>query len=163
MIARYLADEGLLLCSPDEAVANGAHALFFPHGVGHHLGLDVHDLENFGDLPSYPAGKKRPEQFGTANLRLDLPLEDDWVVTIEPGIYFVGPILEDPTLRERFKGIVDFDKAMEWIDFGGIRIEDDIRIRGNDPEVLTHVAKHVAEVEALVGSGQCATRRLSAR
>ena len=163
VIARYLADEGLLLCSPDEAVANGAHALFFPHGVGHHLGLDVHDLENFGDLPSYPAGKKRPEQFGTANLRLDLPLEDDWVVTIEPGIYFVGPILEDPTLRERFKGIVDFDKAMEWIDFGGIRIEDDIRIRGNDPEVLTHVAKHVAEVEALVGSGQCATRRLSAR
>jgi len=162
VIAQFLVDEGLILCSADEAVANGAHGLFFPHGVGHHLGLDVHDLENFGDLPSYPAGKERPEQFGTANLRLDLPLEEDWVVTIEPGIYFVEPILRDPVLQERFAGIVDFDKARSWMDFGGIRIEDDIRIRGNDPEVLTEVVKTVADVEALVGTGACATKQLSA-
>ena len=163
VIARFLADEGFLRCSPEEAVATGAHALFFPHGVGHHLGLDVHDLENFGDLPSYPAGRARPEQFGTENLRLDLPLEDDWVVTIEPGIYFVEAILQDPLLRERFKGVVDFDKALSWLDFGGIRIEDDIRILGDTPEVLTHVAKTVDDVEALVGTGPCASHHLSAR
>ncbi len=161
VIAQYLADEGLIRCSPDDAIDNGAHALFFPHGVGHHLGLDVHDLENFGDLPSYPAGKARPEQFGTANLRLDLPLEDDWVVTIEPGIYFVEAILRDPMLQERFKGIVDFERALSWVGFGGIRIEDDVRICGDQPEVLTHVAKTVTDIEALVGTGLCATERLS--
>ena len=162
VIARFLADEGFLRCSVDEAVATGAHALFFPHGVGHHLGLDVHDLENFGDLPSYPSGKKRPDQFGTENLRLDLPLEDDWVVTIEPGIYFVDPILRDPVLRQRFAGVVDFDKALSWLDFGGIRIEDDIRICGTEPEVLTPVAKTVTDIEALVGTGACATTQLCA-
>jgi len=163
VIARFLADEGLLRCTPDEAVASGAHALFFPHGVGHHLGLDVHDLENFGDLPSYPPGRGRPEQFGTQNLRLDLPLEDDWVVTIEPGIYFVEPILSDPVLIERFSKVVDFDAARRWLDFGGVRIEDDIRIHGDAPEVLTQVVKTVEAVEALVGTRPCATSLLHAQ
>jgi Xaa-Pro aminopeptidase len=163
VLARFLADEGFLRCSPDEAVETGAHALFFPHGVGHHLGLDVHDLENFGDLPSYPAGRERPDQFGTENLRLDLPLEDNWVVTIEPGLYFVEPILTNPRLRTRFKDIVDFEKAMSWLDFGGIRIEDDIRIDDTSPEILTHVAKTVGEIEALVGTRPCASHHLSAR
>ena len=85
VLARWLIDEGLLRCSVDEALQTGAHGVFYPHGTGHHLGLDVHDLENFGDLPSYPPGQGRPSQFGTQNLRLDLPLERDWVVTIEPG------------------------------------------------------------------------------
>ena len=160
VIARFLADEGLLRCAPEDAVQMGAHALFFPHGVGHHLGLDVHDLENFGDRPSYPPGMSRPDQFGTCYLRLNLPLVADWVVTIEPGFYVVPAILQDPTLRERFRQVVDFDKAAEWVGFGGVRIEDDIRITEGEPEVLTQVVKTVSEVEALVGTGGSVEERL---
>lgn len=153
VLARFLLDEGLLRGSVDQVVETGAHALFFPHGVGHLLGLDVHDLENFGDLPAYPPGQGRPAQFGTENLRLDLPLEADWVVTVEPGFYVVPTILSDPTLRDRFSEVLDADRAAEWLGFGGIRIEDDVRITPTEPEVLTTVPKAVVEVEALVGSG----------
>jgi Xaa-Pro aminopeptidase len=160
VIAQFLVDERLLTTDAETAVERGAHALFFPHGVGHHLGLDVHDLENFGDRPSYPKGMARPDQFGTCNLRLNLPLQPDWVVTIEPGFYVVPAILRDATLRDRFKDIVDFNRAEQWLGFGGIRIEDDIRITDGAPEVLTHVAKTVGELEALVGSGSSAEERL---
>ncbi len=130
-----------------------AHALFFPHGVGHLLGMDVHDLENFGDRPAYPPGQGRPEAFGTRYLRLDLPLEEGWVVTIEPGFYAVPAIIERPVFRERFADAVDFDKAASWLGFGGIRVEDDIHITARGPEVLTQgIPKTVAEVEAVVGS-----------
>lgn len=154
VLARFLLDEHLLRCaSVDEAVETGAHALFFPHGVGHHLGLDVHDLENFGDLPSYPPDHSRSEQFGTRYLRLDLPLEPGWVVTVEPGFYVVPAILHDPALRERFRDQVDFERAEAWIGFGGIRIEDDVHITSGQPEVLTSVPRSPTEVERLVGSG----------
>lgn len=154
VLARFLADEGLIRVSPEDAVATGAHALFFPHGVGHHLGMDVHDLENFGDRPSYPAGRSRSEQFGTCYLRLDLPLEAGWVVTVEPGFYVVPAILNDPALRARFANAVDFDKAEGWVGFGGIRIEDDIAITDGEPENLTAAApKSVADLQAIVGSG----------
>ena len=154
-------DEGLLRCSVDEALQTGAHGVFYPHGTGHHLGLDVHDLENFGDLPSYPPGQGRPSQFGTQNLRLDLPLERDWVVTIEPGIYFVPAILADQSLRESLGDRVDWDKAQDWIGFGGIRIEDDVCVTDMDPEVLTSaIPKSVEAVEALVGSGPTPEERL---
>ena len=161
VLARWLIDEGLLRCSVDEALQTGAHGVFYPHGTGHHLGLDVHDLENFGDLPSYPPGQGRPSQFGTQNLRLDLPLERDWVVTIEPGIYFVPAILADQSLRESLGDRVDWDKAQDWIGFGGIRIEDDVCVTDMDPEVLTSaIPKSVEAVEALVGSGPTPEERL---
>jgi len=153
VIAEFLSSEGLIHCDPDEAVAMGAHALFFPHGVGHHLGLDVHDLENFGDLPSYPPGVGRSEQFGTRYLRLNLPLDLGWVVTIEPGIYFVPAILRDATLRARFAGVVDFDRASTWLGFGGVRIEDDVHVTADGPEVLTRVPKDADVLEALIGTG----------
>ncbi|HHO50578.1 MAG TPA: M24 family metallopeptidase [Deltaproteobacteria bacterium] len=156
VLARFLVDEGLLVGDPDGVVEQGAHALFFPHGVGHHLGLDVHDLENFGDLPSYPRGKARDEAFGTANLRLDLPLQPGWVVTIEPGLYVVPAILGDHTLRDRFGDTVDHDTVASWIGFGGIRIEDDVWITDSDPELLTKVIKDPGEIEALVGTGETA-------
>ncbi|MEZ4316531.1 MAG: Xaa-Pro aminopeptidase [Myxococcota bacterium] len=154
VLAAFLADEGLLRCDADTAVETGAHALFFPHGCGHLLGMDVHDLENFGDRPSYPANTSRPDQFGTRFLRLDLPLEPGWVVTVEPGFYVVPAILHDPVLRERFADLVDFGAAESWLGFGGIRIEDDIAVTAGDPENLTvAVPKAVADVEALVGTG----------
>ncbi|MCO4746284.1 MAG: aminopeptidase P N-terminal domain-containing protein [Proteobacteria bacterium] len=161
VLAQFLIDEGLAHGSVDTIVASGAQALFFPHGVGHHLGMDVHDLENFGDLPSYPSGRGRPNQFGTENLRLDLPLEAGWVVTIEPGFYVVPAILRDGTLRERFAGQVDFDKAEAWLGFGGIRIEDDIHVSHDGPEVLTYaVPKKPEEVESLVGTAPPIATRL---
>jgi Xaa-Pro aminopeptidase len=157
VLARFLADEGLLRCSPEDAVAQGAHALFFPHGVGHLLGLDVHDLENFGDRPSYPPGVDRPDAFGTCYLRLDLPLEADWVVTVEPGFYAVPAILGDPSLRRRFEGAVDFERAASWIGFGGVRIEDDVLITASGPEILTErIPKQAARIEELVGAGPTA-------
>ena len=154
VIARFLADEGLLTVAPDDAVEAGAHALFFPHGVGHLLGMDVHDLENFGDLPAYPEDRGRPEQFGTCYLRLDLPLEPGWVVTVEPGFYVVPAILHDNTLRERFAQLVDFERAAQWLGFGGIRIEDDIVVTDGAPENLTGAApREVDAVEEAVGRG----------
>lgn len=162
ILARYLRDEGLLRCDVDTALETGAHGLFYPHGTGHLLGMDVHDLENFGDRPSYPLGTKRPEQFGTRNLRLDLPLEPGWVVTIEPGFYVVPAILEAADLRERYRDLVDFDKAAAWQGFGGIRIEDDIVVTTGDPENLTAATpKRPEEVEALVNTGPSVRERLS--
>jgi len=149
-----MADEGLLRVSPETAVEVGAHALFFPHGVGHHLGMDVHDLENFGDRSSYPPDRGRPEQFGTCYLRMDLPLEERWVITVEPGFYAVPAILHDATLRERFSTAVDFEAAEKWLGFGGIRIEDDVVIGPEEPEILSAaVPKTAPELERVVGSG----------
>jgi Xaa-Pro aminopeptidase len=157
ILARFLCDEGLIRGTPEAAVESGAHALFFPHGVGHLLGLDVHDLENFGDRPAYLPGVGRPEPFGTRYLRLDLPLEAGWVVTIEPGFYVVPAILRDPELRDRFSGLVDFDRAAQWVGFGGIRIEDDVHVTAAGPEVLTQtVPTRVAELEAVIGTGPTA-------
>ena len=166
VLAQWLADEGLLRCSPDESIERGAHAVFFPHGVGHHLGLDVHDLENFGDRPSYPPGRARPDLFGTGYLRLDLPLEEGWIVTVEPGFYVVPAILDDAALRERLGDVVDFDRARTWLDdgsghgFGGIRIEDDILITADGPVDLTTVPREADAIEALVGSGPRVEDRL---
>lgn len=137
VLSRFLADEGLLRCSPEDAVQTGAHAVFFPHGVGHLIGLDVHDLENFGDRAAYTAGRTRSEQFGTGYLRLDLDLEAGMVVTVEPGFYIVPAILTDPVLRDRFADQVDFQRAESWAGFGGIRIEDDVAVTTGGPEVLT--------------------------
>lgn len=151
VIARFLADEGLITCAPDAAVESGAHALFFPHGVGHLIGLDVHDLENFGDRAAYGPGRTRSEQFGAAYLRLDLDLEPGMVVTIEPGFYVVPAILNNPALREAFRTMVNFDKAESWIGFGGIRIEDDVAVTAGDPDVLTDgIPKSVRELEAVI-------------
>lgn len=161
VLAAWLREEGLLTCSPETAVETGAHAVFFPHGVGHLLGMDVHDLEAFGDLPAYPPGQGRPEQFGTRYLRLDLPLEAGWVVTIEPGFYVVPAILADRQLREQLGGLVDWERAASWLGFGGIRIEDDIVVHDGGPEVLTQaIPKTVAAVEAEVGQGPTPEERL---
>lgn len=163
VLAEGLRSIGLLRGGADTAVESGAVGLFFPHGVGHLLGLDVHDLENFGDRPAYAPGRVRPKQFGARSLRLDLDLVPDMCVTIEPGIYFVAAILHDPALRAAHAEHVDFDAAEAWLGFGGIRIEDDVRVTASDPEVLTSaIPKLPAEIEALVGSGPSAAERLSA-
>jgi Xaa-Pro aminopeptidase len=151
-LAAGLVGLGLLRGSPDELVASGAHAVFFPHGVGHLLGLDVHDLEGLGDRAGYAAGRARSPQFGLAYLRMDRPLAPDMTVTVEPGFYVVPALLADPALRQRLGDQVAWSEAERWIGFGGIRIEDDVRVTAGDPEVLTaETPKTIEEMEAIVG------------
>jgi Xaa-Pro aminopeptidase len=158
VIAEGLAELGLMKGDPARAVERGAHAAFFPHGVGHLLGLDVHDLESFGDRVLYGPGRERSSDFGTKYLRIDLDLEAGMVVTIEPGLYFVPAILRGENFRKKFGDIVDFDRAERFLEanagrgFGGVRIEDDVLVTDDDPDVLTAGIPSAAEdVEAAVG------------
>lgn len=158
VLAQGLVDLGLLTGAPDSLVEAGAHALFFPHGLGHQLGLDVHDLEAFGDRVLYP-GRERSTQFGTAFLRMDMDLAEGMVFTIEPGLYFVPAILRSPDFRAKFRGQVNFDRAERYLamnggrGLGGVRIEDDVVCTATGSEVLTAaIPKGRAEVEALAGA-----------
>jgi Xaa-Pro aminopeptidase len=153
ILTEFLVSEELLRGKVDDLMEQGAHALFFPHGVGHLLGLDVHDMENFGDRVAYAPGRVRSEQFGTGYLRMDLDLEPNMVVTIEPGFYMCPAIFNNPTLRERFNSVVNWERVQDWMGFGGIRIEDDIRCTDDAPENLTgHIPKSIEDISALVGS-----------
>jgi Xaa-Pro aminopeptidase len=113
---------GLMKGNSSDAVEAGAHALFFPHGIGHMLGLDVHDMEDLGDIVGYGKKEKRSGQFGLNFLRLSRPLEPGWVLTAEPGIYFI------PALMDRWQGenlhreFINYDKLDAFRTFGGIRI-----------------------------------------
>lgn len=161
-VARGLVDLGLLRGSEDALVESGAVGVFFPHGVGHLLGMDVHDLENFGDRPAYAPGRSRPTQFGARNLRMDLDLEPDMVVTIEPGFYVVPAILRNAKLRAELGELVDFDAAERWVGFGGIRIEDDVRVTDGAPENLTAaIPKSLDDLERIVGTGLSAAERFA--
>lgn len=155
--ARVLADGlvslGILRGEPDALVEDDVHALFFPHGVGHLLGLDVHDMEDLGDLAGYAAGRSRSTRFGLNALRLDRPLEVGMVVTVEPGFYQVPAILEDPARRARVGDRVDWDRLAVFASVRGIRIEDDVLVTEDGCEVLTSdIPKDASAVEACVGA-----------
>lgn len=159
VLAQGLVELGLLTGSADSLVEAGAHALFFPHGLGHQIGLDVHDLEAFGDRIHYPARQRSP-QFGLGYLRMDMDLAEGMVFSIEPGLYFVPAILRNPEFRSKFKGQVNFEKAERYLamnggrGFGGIRIEDDVVCTAGGSEVLTaSIPKARLEIEALAGQG----------
>ncbi|MDP6935608.1 MAG: M24 family metallopeptidase, partial [Myxococcota bacterium] len=153
VLAEFLRSEGLLRCDADTSIETGAHAVFFPHGVGHLIGLDVHDLEAFGDQATYAPGRARSPLFGTGYLRLDLDLEPGMVVTVEPGFYVVPAILEDRALQSRLGDLVDFERARSWLGFGGIRIEDDVAVTPGAPEILTgSIPRSIEDVEAAVGT-----------
>jgi Xaa-Pro aminopeptidase len=137
VITEGLVDLGILHGNPEDLVVMDAHALFFPHGVGHLLGLDVHDMEDFGDLAGYEAGRVRSDRFGLCYLRLDRPLRSGMVVTIEPGFYQVPAILQDPERRAKYQAVVDWDRLAQFQDVRGIRIEDDVLVTASDCEVLT--------------------------
>ena len=129
VIASGLKDLGLMKGDVKEAVKNGAHAMFFPHGLGHMMGLDVHDMEDLGQIHVGYDDKTRPvDQFGTAYLRLGRKLQSGFVITNEPGIYFI-PALIDKWKSEKINNeFINFDKVNEYRDFGGIRLEDDILV-----------------------------------
>jgi Xaa-Pro aminopeptidase len=153
-LARGLVDEGVLVGAPETLVERGAHALLFPHGVGHLLGLDVHDMEDLGDRAGYARGRTRSTQFGLGYLRLDRDLEAGMAVTIEPGLYVVPAILDNDALAGPFlrDGTLRREALQRFADVRGIRIEDDVLCTPTEPEVLTAaIPKAAADVEAMVG------------
>ena len=151
VIAAGLVDLGILKGRAEDLVAQDAHALFFPHGIGHLLGLDVHDMEDLGDLAGYAIGRERSDRFGLGYLRLDRPLRSGMAVTIEPGFYQVPAILNDPERRETYRDLVNWERLAQFADVRGIRIEDDILITEAGNEVLTAaLPTQIAEIEALV-------------
>ncbi|MEN8164334.1 MAG: aminopeptidase P family protein [Acidobacteriota bacterium] len=150
--ARGLVDFGLMQGDPQAAVEAGAHALFFPHGLGHMLGQDVHDMEDLGDLVGYDEGDRRSEQFGLAFLRLAKKLEAGFVITIEPGIYFVPALIDQWQAAGRHSEFIRYDRLEAYQGCGGIRIEDDVLITEVGARVLgPGIPKTVAELEAVVG------------
>ena len=137
VIASGLVDLGILKGQPEDLVEMDAHALFFPHGVGHILGLDVHDMEDLGDLAGYAEGRQRSDRFGLGFLRLDRPLKPGMLVTIEPGFYQVPAILQDADNRAKYQDVVNWDRLAKFADVRGIRIEDDVLVTESGNEVLT--------------------------
>jgi Xaa-Pro aminopeptidase len=140
VICAGLVQAELLRGDPAELAARTAHALFFPHGVGHLIGLDVHDMEDFGDLAGYAPGRTRRPEFGSKFLRLDRDLVPGMCVTIEPGIYLVPAIWESGELTRPLADVVNRPKVNALLTdrFGGVRIEHTICVRARGgPEVLT--------------------------
>jgi Xaa-Pro aminopeptidase len=136
-LARGLTGLGILRGDPEELVADGVVYLLFPHGIGHLLGLDVHDMEDLGDRAGYQAGRKRAPDFGIRYLRLDRDLVAGMAVTIEPGIYIVPAILADAELAARARDRLDRDRLAQFSDVRGIRIEDDVLVTPTGHEVLS--------------------------
>lgn len=130
VVAEGLVELGLLRGAAESLVERGAYALFFPHGIGHMVGLGVRDAGEV--LPGRPA---REDEF--PKLRIDLPLLPGHVVTVEPGVYFVPALLHDPDFRGRFRDAVDWERAERLLELGGIRIEDNVLVTDGAPDVLT--------------------------
>ena len=152
-IAGGLTALGLMKGDPDDAVEAGAHALFFPHGIGHMMGLDVHDMEDLGDIVGYPEGEQRSTQFGLGLLRMTRRLEPGFVITVEPGIYFIPALIDQWRGENRHAGFIDYDRVEGYKGFGGIRIEDDLLITADGCRVLgPGIPKTVDEVEAAMRS-----------
>ncbi|OZH53753.1 aminopeptidase, partial [Hydrocoleum sp. CS-953] len=152
VITEGLVDLGILKGKPEDLVEMDAHALFFPHGVGHLLGLDVHDMEDLGDLAGYEIGRERSSRFGLGFLRLNRPLIPGMLVTIEPGFYQVPAILNDLEMRQKYQNIVHWEKLEKFSDVRGIRIEDDILITTEGAEILTQeLPSNIDAIEKLVG------------
>lgn len=160
---------GLLRGNVDALVERRAHTLFFTHGVGHLIGLDVHDMEDFGDLAGYAPGRTRRSAFGDKFLRLDRDLEPGFAVTIEPGLYMVPAIWRHNDMLAPFADVINRPLAEQLLNasFGGIRVEDTVlvrneakasaqkaEIRDGGPEVLTaELPKEPNAVSAIVGNG----------
>lgn len=151
VIAEGLKDLGLMKGNLEEAVAQGAHALFFPHGLGHMLGLDVHDMENLGeDYVGYDKTVRRSEQFGLGYLRMARKLQPGFVMTVEPGIYFIPALYEKWKKEKKFTDFINYDRAEKYLGFGGVRLEDDVLVTGDGHRVLgPKIPKKISEIEKI--------------
>jgi len=154
ILVKGMQELGLMKGDVKTAVAAGVHALFFPHGLGHAIGLDVHDMEDLGeDLVGYTEEVQRSSQFGLRSLRFGKALEAGNVITVEPGIYFIPELIDKWESEGKFKHFINYKKLKAYRDFGGIRIEDNILITANGSKVLgPPIPKTVAEIEAIRGA-----------
>ena len=144
-----LINMGIMKGDADDAVKEGAHALFFPHGLGHMLGLDVHDMEGLGeDLVGYDEESNRGNQFGLAYLRLAKELVEGFVLTVEPGIYFIPHLIDQWKAENKCSAFINYESLNKFIDFGGIRIEDNIVITSDGYRILgPHIPRTIDEIE----------------
>ncbi len=150
VICQGLKDLGIMKGNPADAVAAGAHAMFFPCGLGHMMGLDVHDMENFGEELVGYGGKPKSTQFGRKSLRLGRELEPGFVLTIEPGVYFIPELIDYWGAEKRFADFINYGELEKYRDFTGIRNEEDYLIT---PDGARRLGKKIPlttdEVEAL--------------
>ncbi|MBD3413793.1 MAG: M24 family metallopeptidase [Candidatus Aminicenantes bacterium] len=155
VIASGLKELGIMKGDVDEAVKAGAHALFMPHGLGHMMGLDVHDMEGLGeDHVGYDKKTERSDQFGLAYLRMAKELKPGYVLTVEPGIYFIPALIDKWFKENKLTEYIDYQKLDQYRDFGGIRIEDDILITEKGQRILGKpIPKTIAQVEAITAKG----------
>ena len=153
VIAEGLKDLGFMKGGIDEAVAAGAHAMFFPHGLGHQMGLDVHDMEGLGEnYVGYDDDVKRSDQFGLAYLRYAKKMVPGLVLTVEPGIYFMPELIALWKSEHKFTDFINYEKAEKTVGLGGIRIEDDVLITDDGHRVLGKpIPKSIEEVETACG------------
>ena len=150
-LAIGLTDLGLMKGDPKEAVANGAHALFFQCGLGHMMGLDVHDMENLGEeYVGYTDELKKSTQFGLKSLRLGRSLEPGFVLTVEPGLYFVPDLIDSWAAENKNADFINYEKVAQFRDFGGIRIEEDFLITEQGSRLLgPPLEKTIEEIHGL--------------
>ncbi len=139
---------GLMKGDAHEAVLAGAHALFFQCGLGHMMGLDVHDMENLGEVWVGYDGVPKSTQFGIKSLRLARPLEPGFVLTIEPGVYFIPQLIEMWKRQNKFADFINYDEVEKWKDFGGIRNEEDYLITNDGHRLMgMNFSKEINDVE----------------
>ena len=152
VVASGLKDLGLMKGDVKSAVAEGAHALFFPHGLGHQMGLGVHDMEDLGEnYVGYDETTRRSSQFGLAYLRFAKALEPGHVLTVEPGIYFIPALIEQWRAEKKFADFVNYDKLAGYLKFGGCRIEDDVLVTPTGKRVLGKpIPKTVKDIEKVM-------------
>ena len=150
-LAAGLKDLGLMKGDADEAVHAGAHTLFFQCGLGHMMGLDVHDMEGLGeDYVGYTDTIRRNPEFGWKSLRLARALEPGFVITVEPGLYFIPELIDRWKAEQKCNRFINYDLVEQYRDFGGIRIEDDILVTKDGHRVLGRgIPKAVEEVEEM--------------
>jgi Xaa-Pro aminopeptidase len=144
-----LKDMGFVKGDTEEAIHAGAHALFFPCGTGHLMGLDVHDMENLGEQYVGYGGEPKSTLFGIKSLRLGRELKPGYVLTIEPGIYFIPELIDMWQAEKKFAQFINYEKVNEYRNFGGTRNEEDILITENGHKILGKpLAKSIEDVEA---------------
>jgi len=148
IVAEGLSALGLMRGDPAVAVAAGAHALFYPHGLGHMIGLDVHDMESLGeDAVGYDDTFRRSGQFGLSGLRLARRLQSGFTLTVEPGIYFIPALIDQWRSQRRLEEFINYGALDAYRDFGGIRIEDDVLVTEDGAEILSAaIPKTVSDV-----------------
>jgi Xaa-Pro aminopeptidase len=153
-IVRGLNELGVMKGDVEEAVQKGAHAMFMPHGLGHPMGLDVHDMEGLGEnLVGYDQEIKRSSVFGFSGLRFGKRVQPGHVLTNEPGLYFIPELIEKWEGEKKFSEFIDYKKVHEFKGFGGVRLEDDLLVTNDGCRIIgKRIPITVEEVEKTMNS-----------